>query len=65
MPARIRKLIGLFGVLGFLAAYIAVAVVIADHLPRHWAVQLVFFAIAGVAWGVPLIPFFRWMNRGG
>jgi hypothetical protein len=65
MPARIRKLIGLFGVLAFLAAYVAIAVVVADRLPRHWAVQLVFFAVVGVGWGLPLIPVFKWMNRGG
>ena len=64
MPARIRKLIGLFAVLAFLAAYVGVAVVVADRLPDHWLVELVFFAVAGVAWGVPLIPLFRWMNRG-
>jgi hypothetical protein len=64
MPARIRKLLGLFVVLGFLAAYVAIAVVVADRLPRHWLVQLIFFAVVGVAWGVPLITFFRWMNRG-
>ena len=64
MPGRLRKLIGLFAVLGFLAAYIGVAVAIADRLPEHWLVKLVYFAVVGVAWGVPLIPLFRWMNRG-
>lgn len=64
MPARLRKLIGLFAVLGFLALYVGLAVVIADRLPEHWLVKLVYFAVVGVAWGVPLIPLFRWMNRG-
>ncbi len=64
MPTRLRKLLGLFGVLGFLALYVAVAVAIADRLPDHWLVKLVYFAVVGVAWGVPLIPLFRWMNRG-
>ena len=64
MPGRLRKLIGLFAVLGFLAAYIAIAVIVADRLPDHWLVKLVYFAFVGVAWGVPLIPLFRWMNRG-
>jgi hypothetical protein len=64
MPARFRKLIGLFGVLIFLAAYIAVAVIVADLLPSHWLVQLGYFAVVGVAWGLPLLPVFRWMNRG-
>ena len=64
MPARVRKLIGLFAVLVFLAAYVAVVIAIGDRLPRHWLVQLAYFSIAGFAWGLPLIPLFRWMNRG-
>ena len=64
MPARLRKLIGLPAVLLFLAAYVAAAVWIADRLPDHWLADLVFFAVAGLAWGVPLIPLFKWMNRG-
>lgn len=64
MPARIRKLIGLFGVLAFLAAYIVLAIVVADRLPPIWWVQMIYFALVGVAWGVPLIPLFRWMNAG-
>ena len=34
-----------------------------DHIPDHWAARLVFYAIAGTAWGVPLFPLFKWMNR--
>ena len=64
MPARLRKLIGLPAVLLFLAAYIAAVIWVADRLPHHWLVELVFFGVAGIAWGAPLIPLFRWMNRG-
>jgi len=64
MTARVRKFVGLFAVLIFLAAYVVAAIAIADRLPSHWLVDLVFFAVAGLAWGVPLIPLFKWMNRG-
>ena len=64
MPARLRKLIGLFAILGFLAFYIWAAVSIGERLPLHWAVQIAYYAVAGTAWFVPLIPLVRWMNRG-
>jgi hypothetical protein len=65
MPARIRKLIGLFGILAFLGLYIWAAVAVGERLPSHWAAQIAFYAVAGTFWGVPLIPLVRWMNRGG
>jgi hypothetical protein len=64
MSARLRKLIGLFGVLAFLAAYVVAVSKIADHVPKHWAAQLVFFVVAGLGWGVPILPLISWMNRG-
>ena len=64
MPARIRKLIGGVGVVAFLIAYAVLMTVIADRLPNQWAVKLLFFTVAGVGWGAPLIPLIAWMNRG-
>jgi hypothetical protein len=42
---------------------VAAALAVADHLPAHWAAQLLFYAIVGTAWGLPLIPLMKWMNR--
>jgi hypothetical protein len=64
MTARARKFIGLFGILGFLAAYVVAITFIADLVPKQWAVQLVFYMLAGTVWGVPLFPLISWMNRG-
>ena len=63
MPVRLRKFIGLIAILAFCVAYVAVAVTISDYLPDHWAVRLIFYALAGTLWGVPLFPVIRWMNR--
>ena len=65
MKPRVRKAIGGVGILAFLALYVAAAVTIAGHLPQHHLVQLVYFAVAGIAWGLPLIPLMYWMERGG
>ena len=64
MPARLRKLIGLFAILGFLALYVVVAVAIGERLPSHWAAQIAFYGVVGIAWGVPLFPLIKWMNGG-
>ena len=64
MSARVRKLIGLFGLLAFLTAYVVVATKVADHVPKHWAAQLVFFVVVGIGWGLPILPLIAWMNRG-
>jgi Protein of unknown function (DUF2842) len=65
MNPRLRKLIGLFGIVAFLGAYVVGAVAIGDRLPKHWAVQVAYFGLAGVLWGFPLFPLIRWMNREG
>jgi Protein of unknown function (DUF2842) len=64
MNPRLRKLIGSVAVLAFLAAYIAVAVTLADRLPDNRLIQLIYFAVAGTAWGLPLLPLLAWMQRG-
>lgn len=63
MPPRIRKLVGLLAMLAFLVAWAAGAVAIADHLPDHPAVSLLFFLVVGTGWGLPLFPLLSWMNR--
>jgi hypothetical protein len=64
MPARTRKLIGSMAIVAFLVLYMALVATLAERLPPSKAVQLVFFVIAGVAWGAPLIPLISWMSRG-
>lgn len=63
MPVRVRKFIGLIVILAFCAAYVVGAVTLSEHLPDHWAARLVFYALAGTLWGVPLFPVIKWMNR--
>lgn len=64
MSARVRKLIGLVGILAFLTAYVVVVATLGDHIPKRWAVQALYFGLAGVLWGLPLFPLISWMNRG-
>lgn len=64
MSARVRKAIGSLVILAFLVLYIAVAASIGGHMPDQWWIRLFYYAVAGTAWSVPLIPLMIWMNRG-
>lgn len=63
IPARLRKLIGGLGILVFLAAYVGVATTLYDFLPDNRAVHLAYFAVVGLAWGLPLMPLMSWMGK--
>ncbi len=64
MNERLRKLIGLMGVMAFLAAYVVTVTLVSEHIPDHWAARMAFYVIAGLGWGVPILPLISWMNTG-
>lgn len=48
----------------FLIFYVWAVVAIGDRLPDSPWIDMAFFAIAGIAWGVPLFPLFKWAEGG-
>ncbi|MFM8376735.1 MAG: DUF2842 domain-containing protein [Phenylobacterium sp.] len=64
MQPTLRSFIGSVAILVFLGVYIWAATAIADRLPDDMRIKLVFFAVAGTAWGLPILPLMTWMNRG-
>jgi hypothetical protein len=64
MNARTRKAVGSLAILVFVFAYAAAVSSIGDHVPKAWWAQLLFYVVAGTAWGAPIIPLITWMNRG-
>jgi uncharacterized membrane protein len=64
MNARLRKLIGMIAILAFLTAYVVVVATLGDRLPKLWFVQVAYYGVAGIVWGLPLFPLISWMNRG-
>ena len=37
---------------------------VADALPDSFWIDLIFYPLAGILWGVPLIPLLKWAERG-
>lgn len=66
MRRRVRKLVGTVGLLTFVCVYATVVMLVAQsevvHQAAGWA-QGVFFAVAGLAWILPLMPLLAWMER--
>jgi hypothetical protein len=63
VKSRQRKFLGGIAIVAFLALYTAAAVAVAERLPAVGWMQLLYFAVAGTAWGAPLIPLLSWMHR--
>ena len=63
MTARSRKLVGLIGLVAGLALYALLAMRLAiDVVPDLWPGQVVFYAIAGIAWIFPAKWLIYWMQ---
>ena len=65
MGGRTRRAVASVGAVAFLMFWIWGATVVADLLPDNMTLKVVYFAIAGTAWGLPLFPLIAWANRGG
>ena len=64
MGPRTRRFGAMLGVLAFLVFWIWGAIALRDALPPGPLIDLVVVAIAGIGWGVPLYPLFKWAERG-
>ena len=64
MNPRLRRLIAALGTVVFLAFYVWAVIAIGDRLPDSPLIDMAFFAIAGIAWGIPLFPLIMWAEGG-
>lgn len=64
MTAGTRRALGSLGILVFLLMYIVVAFIVGVSLSAApWWVQMLYYAVAGIAWVFPLRPLFQWMGK--
>ncbi len=64
MGPRTRRFVAMIGVIVFLCVWIWGAIALRGLLPAGQAIDLIVFAVAGIGWGVPLYPLFKWAERG-
>ena len=64
MGLRTRRFVAMLGALAFLVFYVWAVIAIGDVLPNNMWVDLLFYGVAGIAWGVPLIPLLTWAEGG-
>lgn len=64
--AMSRTLIATIAGLAGFFVYVLLVLLVADHVRAlHWTVELLFFAVAGVAWVWPARALMVWAVRGG
>jgi hypothetical protein len=65
MTIRTRKLVGTVLLLAFIFAYVLVAMLVAVVLQvrESKAIEVAFYAVAGLAWVLPAGLLIRWMHR--
>jgi hypothetical protein len=65
IPPGARRALGSLAILVWLVAWIVGAAIVGDRIAgAPWPVLTAFYAVAGVAWVIPLRPLFRWMGGG-
>lgn len=64
MSPSARKAVGMAGLLLGLLAYIVLVVTLWDAIAGvHWALDLLYFVMAGIAWAFPARYLLGWMHR--
>jgi len=63
MGPRTRRAIAALGVCAFLVFYVWAVISIGAHLPDNQIVRLLYYGIAGIAWGFPLLPLLSWAEK--
>lgn len=64
MGGRTRRFIAMIGVLVFLCAWIWGVIALRGLFPPGQMLDLLFFAVGGIGWGVQLYPLFKWAESG-
>ena len=64
MGPRTRRFVAMLGVVAFLIFWIWGAIALRGLLPAGPVIDLVVYAVAGIGWGAPLYPLFKWAERG-
>jgi len=56
----VRRIIASVGIILFLCLYVMGVSDLGHYLPHNPVVQLLYYGLAGVLWGVPILPLISW-----
>lgn len=56
----VRRFLACIAIIVFVIAYVIVITAIAEHLPKNQFITMVFYALAGILWGLPVLPIISW-----
>ncbi len=65
MGPRTRSLVAAVATVAFLIFWVWALVSLRALLPASPWLDLLFFAVGGTLWGVPLFPLLKWAEKGG
>jgi hypothetical protein len=63
MPMRLKKMLGSLFICVFVLFWVVLAVGLANHIPHIWYIELAFYAVMGLGWGLPVLPILAWMEK--
>ena len=62
MPLRIKKIIGSLAICAIVVLWIIGAVSLSGLVPRHPVAELLYYAVMGLGWALPVMPILSWME---
>jgi len=67
-PARglslpLRRAIACVGIILFLIFYVGLISNIGQRLPDHPLIRMLFYGLAGIVWGIPVLPIISWSEN--
>ena len=65
MPIRLRKLIGAIMLIVLVVTWALLAMALAQSplVKANGAIEVIYYALAGLGWVLPAMPLIRWMSR--
>jgi hypothetical protein len=63
MPLRLKKMLGSLLICVFVLFWVVLSVGLANHVPHKWYLEVPFYAVMGLGWGLPVLPILSWMER--
>jgi hypothetical protein len=65
MPIRVRKLVGAIMLIVLVVTWALLAMALAQSplVKTNGAIEVIYYAVAGLGWVLPAMPLIRWMSR--